>query len=330
LEQQAGIFNSGGDDGDIYSFEPGATSRLQKGKYWNGIAPTIRSDPGDNSVSVAIPIDMRNAVRNSANGDDCGLGIGEDGEPSFTVTAEHIHALAINQHPADSRIKIDDTGCINTLTSRCGTGGNNVPMCAEPVIYGIASVSSNSMRSSNPYSGVYETDSAKTLDTSSQTPKNQGGLVICMEGNGQRPSHKGSGVGEGVAFTLNTCEKHNVAYAMTTGSYTQVCEDAAPTLQARDFKDPPIVNEPAFGIDRAAYNQSPKALYKPQIDIESIHSLTARGPGAVSAPPAYIVRRLTPRECLMLMNLPHDSPASAGSHTPFHARSEGSLTFSFA
>jgi DNA (cytosine-5)-methyltransferase 1 len=65
------------------------------------------------------------------------------------------------------------------------------------------------------------------------------------------------------------------------------------------------VNE-AYSLDRAAFNQGQNAKYKPQVDVENTHSLTAQGPGAVAAPPSYVVRRLTPTECLVLMNLPRD------------------------
>jgi DNA (cytosine-5)-methyltransferase 1 len=309
LEAQAGLgFNS--EDGEPMTFEPGATARLRSGKYWSGIAPTLRADAGDNQVSCAIPIDTRNATR---NGGSQGVGVGEAGDPSYTITAERQHAIAVSNHPADSRIGINEEGLADCLTSRCGTGGNNVPMCAEPVAYGICSVRSNSMNSANPASGVYETDTAKTLTTGTQTPSNQGGLVIaqdfpiyCMEQNAMRPSHKGKGVSDGgVAYTLNTVEQSNIAYAMTTGSFSQVCEEKSPTLMSRDFKSPPVVNE-AYSLDRAAYNQGANALYKPQIDIENTHALTAQGPGAVAAPPSYVVRRLTPTECLVLMNLPRD------------------------
>lgn len=37
-------------------------------------------------------------------------------------------AVAIENHPADSRIKIDDSGTVQTLTERMGTGGGNVPL----------------------------------------------------------------------------------------------------------------------------------------------------------------------------------------------------------
>ena len=52
---------------------------------------------------------------------------------------------------------------------------------------------------------------------------------------------------------------------MTTGTYTQTLEEQSPTLMARDYKDPPVVNE---------------------------------------TEPEYIVRRLTPTECARLQGFP--------------------------
>lgn len=40
-------------------------------------------------------------------------------------------AYSIENHPADSRVDIDDSGKVQTLTSRMGTGGGNVPMVME-------------------------------------------------------------------------------------------------------------------------------------------------------------------------------------------------------
>lgn len=38
--------------------------------------------------------------------------------------------------------------------------------------------------------------------------------IVCLEGNGYRPSHKGNGyrVGGGGMYTLNSTEVHGVAY----------------------------------------------------------------------------------------------------------------------
>jgi DNA (cytosine-5)-methyltransferase 1 len=102
LEAQAGLSEvSDMPDCEPTSFEPGATARLKTGKYWSGIAPTLRSDPGDNSVSVCIPIDERNALRKGK--DNCGAGIGNDGEAAYTVTAEFQGAIMLDSHPHHQR-----------------------------------------------------------------------------------------------------------------------------------------------------------------------------------------------------------------------------------
>ena len=46
--------------------------------------------------------------------------------------ADHVPVAvySVENHPADSRVNIDDSGKVQTLTSRMGTGGGNVPMVA--------------------------------------------------------------------------------------------------------------------------------------------------------------------------------------------------------
>ena len=86
------------------------------------------------------------------------------------------------------------------------------------VVYTIDALTSNSMKSSNPHSGIHETQVAKCLDTRCLDPScNQGGhmVVIALEGNGARPSHMGNGYSEGdTMYTLNTIEQHSVCYAV--------------------------------------------------------------------------------------------------------------------
>lgn len=43
-------------------------------------------------------------------------------------------AIALENHPADSRVKIAEDGIVQTLNARMGTGGGNVPlvMCTIP------------------------------------------------------------------------------------------------------------------------------------------------------------------------------------------------------
>ncbi len=70
-----------------------------------------------------------------------GIGYGEETSPTLragTIPA----AMALENHPADSRVKLSGDGKVQTLTSRMGTGGGNVPMvmsqedaAMEPELY---------------------------------------------------------------------------------------------------------------------------------------------------------------------------------------------------
>ena len=56
-------------------------------------------------------------------------GIGYEEETSPTLRAGTVPAaMALENHPADSRVKLSEDGKVQTLTSRMGTGGGNVPM----------------------------------------------------------------------------------------------------------------------------------------------------------------------------------------------------------
>ena len=55
--------------------------------------------------------------------------IGYEEETSPTLRAGVVPAaVALENHPTDSRVKIAEDGKVQTLTSRMGTGGNNVPL----------------------------------------------------------------------------------------------------------------------------------------------------------------------------------------------------------
>ena len=264
--------------------------------------------------------------------------IGYEEETSPTLRAGVVPAaVALENHPTDCRVKISDDGMVQTLTSRMGTGGGNVPlvMGKQTTAYGICSKDSNAMKSDNPHSGFYEADTARTLDGNGGNPAcNQGGIavvaftqnqrnevrdlgeqsaVVCansgtkqqtfvlqgnMIGRSEGNGPQGDGINEDVSFTLNTVDRHAV-YAMTTGNFSQVTEDAAPTLMARDFKDPTAV---CYGIGRDTFNQSKNARFSPTFDEELQPTLVAKGPGAIQN--GYTVRRLTPTECARLQGFP--------------------------
>ena len=55
-------------------------------------------------------------------------GIGYEDERAPTLRAGVVPGVAIEFNPTDSRIKIREDGVCQTLLSRMGTGGNQVPL----------------------------------------------------------------------------------------------------------------------------------------------------------------------------------------------------------
>ena len=258
-------------------------------------------------------------------------GIGYEDERAPTLRAGVVPGVAIDFNPTDSRIRLKEDDLCQTLCSRMGTGENQVPL-----VFGISSDQSHAMLSENPHAGVYEADTSRTLDCSGGSPAcNQGGMLVvapsekpcyCIQGSmiGRKEQNgpQGDGINREVAFTLDTVDRHAV-YAMTTGSFTQLDEEKSPPLMARDYKDPPVVgkDEPAYALDRACFSAGENAQYSMNVGEEKAPTLVAEGPGAVAAPAAYLVRRLTPGECCRLQGYPDgwcenlESPAPSNKET---------------
>lgn len=198
-----------------------------------------------------------------------------------------------------------------TLTAHNAGGNQRMPdknhfNCVLQA-YGICSKESNAMKSDNPHSGIYETDTSRTIDGNGGNPGcNQGGIAVVesyaiqgsMIGRDNKNGPQGDGINEDVSFTLNTVDRHAV-YTMTTGSFAQVSEDKAPTVLARDYKDPTAV---CYGIGRDTFNQGKNAKFAPTFEPELQPTLVAKGPGAIQS--GYTVRRLTPTECARLQGFP--------------------------
>lgn len=343
--------------------------------------------------------------------------IGYEEERSPTLRAGVVPAaIALENHPADSRVKISEDGKVQTLTSRCGTGGGNVPMVMDavensvespvkevenspavtlkirsgcegggkgaiwqeeksatlgcnndqtlfvPKCYGVCSKASHSMMSDNPHSGFYEAETSRTLDRSGGDPTcNQGGICVVepvaftqnqrdevrdlgeksaalaaepgmkqqtfvLQGNmiGRKDENgpQGDGVNEDVCFTLDATDRHAVCapedvYAMTTGSYMQVAKEVAPTLMARDYKDPttiapvPHLNEGVMGTVATGAHPSGfngQDAFNDRLVIDN--------PEAQPTPVTYTVRRLTPTECARLQGFPDWWCRNIGTEDP--------------
>lgn len=87
--------------------------------------------------------------------------------------------VAIEFNPTDTRIAVREDGICQTLCSRMGTGGNQVPLAMTASAYGICATTSRGMLSANPKSGFYQAVTSRTLDCGGGNAcRNQGGMVV--------------------------------------------------------------------------------------------------------------------------------------------------------
>ena len=91
-------------------------------------AGTLRAGQFGDAVLVKMEVegfDMYNKQSTGNKSRTLKTPIGGDDLPVVCYSVEN--------HPADSRVDIDDSGKVQTLTSRMGTGGGNVPMVLEKI-----------------------------------------------------------------------------------------------------------------------------------------------------------------------------------------------------
>lgn len=420
----------------------GVNCGMSSGK--NGV---VLNDQGGSRMGVTK--DKVAALRAEAHHPPCVMAVGfntehsakarsidYEEETSPTIRAGKVPAaLALENHPTDSRVKIAEDGKVQTLTSRMGTGGGNVPLlmkirsgcegggkgpliqkdksatlacnndqtlfepcnwdggqisptltkqnaggnqrmpdkdnfnCVLQRTFGICAKDSNSMKSNNPNSGIYEAETSRTLDGNGGNPAcNQGGIAVVEEHVPSDSSDDVFAVDQGGGKSACNVSKNQAptltcthggepaVYCMTMGSYTDVEKEKSPTLMARDYKDPNVVNAPSYGVGRDAFNQGTNAKFKPSFEEELEPPLMAKGPGAVVEPygfdPSasrdvgryvlknkgntvlngtcpgyhngmvgtdYSVRRLTPTECARLQGFPSDWCCNLGIEEPTEA-----------
>lgn len=185
--------------------------------------------------------------------------------------------------------------------------------------YSFDAKSSNSMKSSNPYSGCRRVDVAKTLDTATPDPsKNQGGIAIAIrERCGCEGGGKGLLYGDDIAHTLATSKDQFVmSYDMTHAD--DVVRDngtgSVQTLQHRmgtGGNQVPLVQtvgslcaDDHKGINNQYVQQGKLVMASGQagaeITVDKSPTLTCLH----EAPIVGGVRRLTPLECERLQGLP--------------------------
>jgi DNA (cytosine-5)-methyltransferase 1 len=168
----------------------------------------------------------------------------------------------------------------------------------EPCAYQLVGVNSNSMKSSNPNSGCYETEQAGTITTNGCVPNNQGGTAIIEPVS----NSKVYGICSYSSNCMKSSNPHSGVYEAETSRTLDTVSCGNPVCCQGGMA---VVDQSPFILDRAAFNQGKNAQFDIKIEeTETVPSMVARGPHAVAQPVQYRVRRLTPLECTRLQGYP--------------------------
>ena len=178
-----------------------------------------------------------------------------DGHPPCIVEPS---AAVYENHSQDTRY----TGPLDTaptVSSTYGTGGNNQPFVVEtdtpktPFALFCKGTRPHSAQEGQVWKPAKVANTLNTFDVGESRCAELAvqAYDICIKG-GTSPRSRCNkvdisraldcGAGGPVSNQGGTAVVEGPTYAVTTGSYTQVSEEQAPTLMARDFKDPAAVN----------------------------------------------------------------------------------------
>lgn len=304
------------------------------------VAQTVLSTYGTGGNNQPFVVETPKTLK-IRSGCDGGKGALIQNDKSATLGCNNDQTLFV---PANHAVFADKAASLSAAEGPKGPSSQALSnpeenFVAELKAYGISSYDSNSMKSANPNAGIYEADTARTLDIKGGNPAcNQGGIAVvekngCSSTSGERntvaygldmasynqgqnakfdftverelePPLLAQGPGavsvgsfypqmkaeskcyreDGKSNTLvngtNPGYQNAITYAMTTGEFIQVEKEKTPTLAARDYKAPDVVND------------------RPAEEME------------------YIVRRLTPKECARLQGFPDWWCADLGIENP--------------
>ena len=204
------------------------------------------------------------------------IGYGEEVSPTLRTGAvpaalKPEEAIPIENHPADSRVKISEDGKVQALTSRMGTGGGNVPLVAEP--------------------------EPMTLK------------IRCGGGNGGKgdliQKDKSATLATNNDQTLFQPMEKPVGFDRYNGAVTG---DVAHTLDTGGGNTKPMVFEPehkAYGIAKEAFNSGENANFNFTVTEEKSPTLQTRMPHAVAKPEIKAFGVCSKSSHSMLSDNPH-------------------------
>ncbi len=168
----------------------------ESGTPRQGAAGNPQSRSGtDDPESGIIPYTLK--IRSGCEGGGKGALIQEDMSATLATNNDQYLFQPIAVATQQGGAEISEDGICPTVTAAAGMSGNNQPwICSKnTAAYGISSYDSNSMKSSNPYSGIYEAATSRTLDLNGGNPAcHQGGIAIVDNIGGQAEYGKESQV----------------------------------------------------------------------------------------------------------------------------------------
>ena len=295
------------------------------------VSPTLTcTHRGEPVICDSVPYTMQ--IRSGCEGGGKGPLIQTDKSACLTATQTQtlfqpvcIQGSMIGRKdengPQGDGINVDKSFTLNTIDRHA-------------VAYGICSYASDSMKSGNPHSGIYEADTARTLDLNGGNPAcNQGGICICEPITIDADSMKCGKTVRCLVGDHNNRITDMTALIAEPWTYQKVtgplmANSHPGSYSGQDAYNDMFVTEPCYSIKDEGFMDFSKEVaatlkqrdYKmPQAVCyqEKIGSLCAsdyKGVGSQYVDEGkcivekqylnYIVRRLTPTECARLQGMP--------------------------
>lgn len=291
-------------------------------KSVTGLAQNCATED-DRVEKAVIPINTQIATRHISLGERTGMGWGKAGDPAYTLQAGHEHGVCYCI--AGNIVDRSETAGANGVGATENVSYTLNTVDRHAVAYSFDSLASNSMKSSNPYSGCREVELARTLDTSIPDPsKNQGGIAIVepvaytlkirsgCEGGG-----KGALVQTEKSATLSTLQDQTLFQPVVYDARGNGDGRTCPTITG-DHENR-ITDYTAIAIKRKTFNEQSFSGYKESDKCSTLKAKAGNignGSECLIAEKAirWIVRRLTPVECERLQGFP-DNYTNIGDWT---------------